>query len=82
MELKLSTLTVVALRKAATKTIPIYREIVCNPVYATRLTIAIRNNNLDHSIVYSRKLHLVSTILEPIDLDLASALKLRLPRIK
>jgi hypothetical protein len=47
LELKLSILTVVALRKAATKTIPIYREIVCNPVYATRLTIAIRNNNLD-----------------------------------
>jgi hypothetical protein len=41
----LSQLTVIALRKASTKTIPIYRKIALNPGYATRITIAIRTNN-------------------------------------
>lgn len=42
----MSLLTGVALRIAAKKTIPIYREVATNPEYATRLTLAIRNANL------------------------------------
>ncbi|WP_248930033.1 hypothetical protein [Paenibacillus hamazuiensis] len=42
----LSRLTAVALQKAARKTIPVYRTIANNPIYAAKFTAAIRSNNL------------------------------------
>ncbi|NEW09106.1 hypothetical protein GK047_24325 [Paenibacillus sp. SYP-B3998] len=43
----MSQLTVVALRKAARKSLPIYLKIALSPLYAARLTLAIRNANLN-----------------------------------
>ncbi|WP_261305404.1 hypothetical protein [Paenibacillus andongensis] len=43
----MSRLTVVSLRKVANRTLPIYQKIAGDAVYATRLTQAIRSNNLN-----------------------------------